>query len=128
MNETDEAEYIPGTCNLGKAETVRRLRIGYTGLIIALIAIFFLEYFDAPRSYRLLIFPPVFYSISGFVQARHRFCYLYGFYGVFSVSGRKQFKRVKEDEALKKDRRTAMKILVMSVVGAVVITGIYFII
>ena len=125
MNKSDPVEYIAGTCNLGPDEVRRRTRIGYIGLIIALIVVFLLEFFDAPRLYRLFILPPVFYSISGFIQARHRFCYLYGFYGVFSVAGRKQFKRVKEDEALRKDRRTAWKILMMSMVGAVVITGIY---
>ena len=127
MNKSDPVEYIAGACNLGPDEVRRRTRIGYIGLIIALIVVFLLEFFDAPRLYRLFILPPVFYSISGFIQARHRFCYLYGFYGVFSVAGRKQFKRVKEDEALRKDRRTAWKILMMSMVGAVVITAIYMV-
>lgn len=127
MNKSDPVEYIAGACNLGPDEIKRRKRIGYSGLFIALVVLFLLEYFDAPRLYRLFILPPVFYSISGFIQARHRFCYLYGFYGVFSIAGRKQFNRVKEDEALRKDRRTAWKILVMSMAGAVVITGIYMV-
>ena len=126
--ETTEEDYIPGTCNIGKAETKRRVRIGYIGLTIAFVFFLVLEIFDLPRLWRIIILPPVFYSLSGFIQARYRFCYLYGWYGVFSMTGRKHIHRVKEDEALKKDKRTAWKIVGMVLVGSVMITLLYMVI
>jgi hypothetical protein len=127
MNEVEE-EYIPGTCNIGKAETHRRVRNGYIGLVIAFVFFLFLEIFDLPRWYRIVVLPPVFYSLSGFIQARYRFCYLFGMYGVFSMSGKRELHRVKDNEALQKDKRTALKILAIVLVGSLFITGIYMVI
>jgi hypothetical protein len=127
MNEVEE-EYIPGTCNIGKDETRRRVRNGYIGLVVAIAFFLVLEIFDLPRLYRIIILPPVFYSLSGFIQARYRFCYLFGWYGVFSMKGKRQIHRVKEKEALQKDKRTALKIVAVVLVGSLLITGIYMVI
>jgi len=128
MEDTGEAEYIPGACNLGKEEIRHRMRIGYIGVGLTFVVFLILEILDSPRLYRIFILPPIFYALSGFIQARHRFCYVYGWAGLFSLSGRKQFHRVGEKENIKKDRRTALKIVAMVTLGSVLLTALYMII
>jgi hypothetical protein len=120
-----EAKYIPGTCNLGPAEIRRRYRIGYLGLALACIVILIIHFFDLPKAYRWLIFPPLYYSFSGFIQARHRFCYLYGLYGVFSITGRKHIQHV-DKEFVNKDRMTAYKIIFYTLVSSLLFTVVYY--
>ena len=52
--------YIPGVCNIGKSEIKRRKQAGWSGLIITVILLGLLVYFDVPRPWRLVIFIPVF--------------------------------------------------------------------
>lgn len=128
MEDQNEDGYIPGTCNLGQDEIRRRMRVGYVGVLMTIVIFLVLEILDAPRGYRIFIFPSVFYALSGFIQARHRFCYLYGWMGIFSMTGRKQFHRVVEKENAKKDRRTALKIVIMVLLGSLLLTVMYIII
>lgn len=78
-----------------------------------------------PSGFRWLIFASVFYAFSGYLQARQRFCYVYGFKGVFSVKGRKVFSRVKEDEFIRKDRRRVAILLTQITFGSLLITLAY---
>lgn len=126
--EGNEHTYVPGSCNIGAAEIQRRKRIGFIGLGIAFLIFLILEIIDAPKPYRFLIFPPVFYSLSGFIQARHRFCYIYGWRGVFSMSGRKQFHSIAEKAAHRKDVWTAVKIISLVTLGSIFITLWYYVI
>lgn len=128
MEDLIEDGYVPGTCNLGKDEIRRRMRVGYSGIVLTVLVFLVLEIFDAPRIYRIFIFPPLFYMISGFIQARHRFCYVYGWKGLFSMTGRKQFHRVSEEESLRKDRNTALKIVAMITFGSLLLTALYMVI
>jgi hypothetical protein len=128
MEDTREAEYIPGSCNLGKEEIRHRMRIGYIGVALTFLVFLVLEILDSPRLYRIFILPPIFYALSGFIQARHRFCYLYGWVGLFSLTGRKQFHRVGDKENARKDRMTALKIVIMVLFGSVMLTGLYMVI
>ena len=95
-----EHQYIPGKCNLGAVEIRRRYRIGFIGTSIALIFVLIIHLFDLPHL-KFLLFLPVYYALSGFIQARNKFCYIYGFKGVASVIGRKKFQKIRDDEHLK---------------------------
>ena len=128
MEDTTEAEYIPGTCNLGKEEVRHRMKIGYIGVGLTILVFLILEILDSPRLYRIFILPPIFYALSGFIQARHHFCYLYGWTGVFSLAGRKQFHKVEEKENARKDRLTALKIVIMVTLGSLMLTALYMVI
>jgi hypothetical protein len=126
-SDREEEQYIPGNCNLGKAEIRRRYRIGYIGLALTILIVLLLFYTDAPRIWRLLIFFPAFYGVSGFIQATKKFCYIYGFRQVFSLEGIKSFTKIKNDDFVKADQRMAMKIVVAVFVMSVVITLLYYI-
>lgn len=122
----DPSQYIPGTCNLGQEETNRRWRIGYLGTAIALIMILLIELTNQPQWTRLLIFIPVYYALSGYLQARQKFCYLYGLRGVFSVAGRQQFGKVEDEAAMQKDRQLVYSLIAKILAGTILITAIYY--
>jgi len=88
--------------------------------------IIFAEYFRIPRLWKLLLFLPVYYSLSGFIQARMKFCYVYGYIGVFSLEGRKTFSRVRDEESMKRDRRTVFQILTWIITGSGILTALYY--
>lgn len=81
---TSRAEYIPGVCNIGRAEISRRRQSGWIGLAatIVLWAGFFL--FRVPAPWRLFLFLPAALGASGFLQAAFHFCAAFGMRGVFN--------------------------------------------
>ena len=125
-SDRDEEQYIPGNCNLGKEEINRRYRIGYIGLTLTILTILILYFTDAARIWRLLIFFPVFYGVSGFIQAAKKFCYVYGFRQVFSLEGIRSFKKINDQDSIKADQRTAMKIVATVMLTSAMITLLYY--
>jgi hypothetical protein len=119
-------QYIPGDCNIGPAEIRRRYRIGYIGLAISVIWIVIVALFDLPSYMKLLIFFPLYYSLSGFIQARYKFCYVYGWQGLSSIGGRKTFTRTKDPEALAKDKKLSRKIVLQVLISSFLLTMVYF--
>jgi len=127
MEEHPQA-YIAGQCNLGPEEIRRRMNIGWLGVVFTFLVVLILEVFDAPKLYRIIVLPTIAIALSGFLQARHRFCYLYGWRGVFSIAGRKKFEQVNDHADLRKDRNTAIRIVVMMLIGSILLSALYMII
>ncbi len=119
-------QYIPGDCNIGPAEIRGRYRIGYIGLAISVIWIVIVALFELPSFMKLLIFLSLYYSLSGFIQARYKFCYVYGWQGLSSIGGRKTFARTKDQEALAKDKKLSRKIVLQVLMGSLLLTALYF--
>jgi len=119
-----EGTYVSGQCNIGLDETRKRMRVGYKGLALMIIFIFLTEYFAFPQIWKLALFAPAVYAFSGFIQARHRFCFLYGFLGVFSIAGRKA--RVGDDLKIKKDRNKALGIVAQVLISSLLVTLVYY--
>ena len=119
-------QYIPGNCNIGSAEIRRRYRIGYIGLVLTILWIVIISLFHLPSYMKLLIFLPLYYSLSGFIQARYKFCYVYGWQGLSSIAGRKTFARTKDQEALAKDKKLSRKIIFEVLAGSFLLTALYF--
>src|SRR5678809_965198 len=128
MEEQPHEVYVAGQCNLGTEEIRRRMNIGWLGTVVTILVVLVLEIMDAPRPYRIVVLPTIGVALSGFLQARHRFCYLYGWRGVFSIAGRKKFEKITDNADLKRDRRKAIQIVVMMLVGSVVLTALYMVI
>ena len=63
---TTRAEYVPGVCNIGKAEIQRRRQSGWIGLVatVVLWAVFFI--FRVPAPWRLFLFFRQAWERSGF--------------------------------------------------------------
>ncbi|MEO5905088.1 MAG: hypothetical protein ABIQ11_00065 [Saprospiraceae bacterium] len=118
--------YVPGSCNLGRDEIRRRYRIGYIGTGVTILLAFVIELAQMQTGFKFLLFIPIFYAVSGFVQARHKFCYVYGYKGVFSIKGRKVFERTKEEGDVGKDRRTAQRLLLMITIISAILTLLFY--
>jgi hypothetical protein len=118
--------YLPGTCNIGTEEINRRKQVAWIGAIATIFgAISFINKYHS-HTPRLFLFIPAAVFAIGFVQSRKKFCLAYGFAGVFNFgeAGKAQQVRSNEDKAL--DRKTAFSILGQSLVLALIITLIIF--
>lgn len=100
------------------------MRIGYIGLALMVLFIIGDLVFKFPRIWKLALFAPTVYSLSGFIQARNRFCFVFGFLGIFSFKGKKY--KVGFDQRATSDRLNALWILVQIILGSIAITWLYY--
>jgi hypothetical protein len=107
--------YVPGTCNLGKAEVRRRQFVALLGVFLTVSTAAGLIGSNAPTVSRWGLFAPLMVFSVGFIQSRKKFCLAYGFMGTFNQS----------PEDRKADRKTALTILAQSALLAVTLTAIF---
>jgi hypothetical protein len=122
------AEYIPGVCNIGRAEIRQRQLIGWCALAATIGFWIALAVFPVAAPWRLLLFFPASLAATGFLQAAWHFCAKFGLRGVFNFGPRAgQTDTVDQAEFRRQDRRTALKIISLSALaGAAVAAAAYF--
>lgn len=120
------AEYIPGSCNIGKGEVRQRQIVAVIGLILTISILATLISINAPRGTRLGLFIPLMVASVGFVQSRKKFCLAYGFMGTFNFGPLGKISKVATPEDRKADRKTAISILVQALSLALTITLIIY--
>jgi hypothetical protein len=121
------AQYIPGSCNIGKGEIRQRQIVALIGLAISISSLIALISTDAPRGARLGIFIPLAVASIGWVQSRKKFCLAYGFMGTFNFGKLGQLSKVADSASKAADRKTALSILIQSGAYAVVATAIIYV-
>jgi hypothetical protein len=121
------AQYIPGSCNIGKGEIRQRQIVALIGLAISISSLIALISTDAPRGARLGIFIPLAVASIGWVQSRKKFCLAYGFMGTFNFGKLGQLSKVADSASRAEDRKTALSILIQSGAYAVVATAIIYV-
>lgn len=119
-----QAEYIPGTCNIGGGEVTRRRMVAILGLILTLSSSATLISNEATRQSRLAIFLPALVMSIGWVQSRKRFCLAYGFAGTFNFGSLGKLSKVSDQTAREADRKMAVKILAQSALYALLVTTV----
>ena len=117
--------YIPGTCNLGKAEVRSRQIVALVGLVATLILAPGLIASSAPQASGLTLFAPLMVFAVGFIQSRRKFCLAYGLAGTFNLGKLGQISKVANPEDKAADRKTALLILAQATALALVITGAF---
>ena len=117
--------YIPGTCNLGRAEVRNRQIAALIGFIVSLILAVGLIASSAPRASGLILFAPLMVFAIGLIQSRRKFCLAYGFAGTFNLGKLGQISKVANPEDKAADRKTALLILAQATALALVITGAF---
>ena len=120
------AQYIPGSCNIGKGEIRQRQIVALIGLAISISSLIALISTSAPRGARLGIFIPLAVASIGWVQSRKKFCLAYGFMGTFNFGKLGQLSKVADSTSRAADRKTALSILIQSGAYAVVATAIIY--
>ena len=118
-----QAEYVPGTCNIGGGELTRRRMVAVLGLILTLSSAATLISNEASRQTRLGIFLPALVMSVGWVQSRKRFCLAYGFAGTFNFGTLGKLSKVSDQADRAADRKTAIKIFAQSALYALVVTA-----
>jgi hypothetical protein len=121
------AEYIPGTCNIGKGEIRRRQLVAIFGLFLTTFSAATIIATDQSKNSRLSIFLPALIFSIGFVQSRRKFCLAYGLAGTFNFGKLGQISKVQSNEDRKSDRKTAVSILFQSAALAAFITAVFFV-
>ena len=119
-----QADYIPGTCNIGGDELRSRRIVAAVGLILSLSALAIFIATDVSQSARLGIFIPLLVMSIGWVQSRKKFCLAYGFAGTFNFGKLGHLSRVSDPTARAADRRTALVIIAQSTLYAAVLTAL----
>ena len=119
-------EYIPGTCNIGKGEIRRRQLVALIGLILVITTTVGLVSAESPKSARLSVFIPALVFSIGFIQSRRKFCLAFGLMGTFYFGPLGKLSRVADSEDRKRDRKTAISILIQSLSLALTITLIIY--
>ena len=79
---------------------------------------------DASSSLRAFAFLPAMAASVGFNQARRKFCLAYGLMGVFNFNSGNKLSKIKDPVALAADRAYAIKILLISLLPALLLTGL----
>lgn len=115
--------YIPGTCNLGKAEVRSRQIVALVGLVASLILATGLIVSSAPQASGLTLFAPLMVFAVGFIQSRRKFCLAYGLAGTFNLGKLGQISKVANPEDRAADRKTALSILAQATALALGLTG-----
>jgi hypothetical protein len=131
---TSDHHYIPGVCNIGRAEIRQRKLLAWIALAVTIGLWIAFWLFEVAPLWRLTLFFPAAMSAIGFLQAAWHFCAAFGLGGVFNFGpsvGRTDKVR-REDTAeqaafRRQDRRTAIQIIALSaLVGAIVAAAGYF--
>ena len=118
-----QADYIPGTCNIGGSEVNRRRMVALIGLIFTLSSLATSIVNGASREARFGIFIPALVMSVGWVQSRKKFCLAYGFAGTFNFGKLGAISRVSDPVARAADRKTAIKIFAQSALYAGLVTA-----
>jgi len=120
------SQYVPGACNIGSREILRRRVVGIAALVFAMVSGYTLLAADElARTARLGIFFPLLVSASGFIQARNKFCLAYGLAGTFNFGKIGDMERVFDAESKKSDRRKAISILIQAALIAGFATALF---
>ena len=112
------AEYIPGTCNIGRGEVKRRQLVAVFGLFLTVFSVVSIVATDQSKSSRLSIFLPALIFSIGFVQSRKKFCLAYGLMGTFNLGKLGDIAKVQSPEDRRADRKTALTIFGQAVLLA----------
>jgi len=108
----EQSEYIPGVCNIGKDEVLRRAKKLKLGLLLLLSSSLLL--FLLPFNFFLFIFIAVItvYSSILIVQIRQRFCVAYGWFHLYNfkdISQRRE--KITNADWKRKDAIQVIKIM-----------------
>jgi hypothetical protein len=123
MTSTQQG-YIPGVCNIGRAEIRQRKLLGWLGLVVTVALWAILMFAHVAPEWRLVLFIPAAMGMAGFLQAAWHFCARFGLGGVFNFGpevGRTD--TVEQAEFRRLDRQKALRIIGLSVLAGVAVAA-----
>lgn len=125
---SDPTEYIPGVCNIGRAEIRQRKLLGWIMLAVTIGVWLALAILDVAPAWRLAIFVPASIAATGFLQAAWHFCATFGVLGLSNFGPSVgQTDTVEQAEFRRQDRRTALKIIALSALAGAAVAAVAYI-
>lgn len=121
-----DAEYIPGSCNIGVREIRRRQLVGGIGLFLTISTVLGFYHQHASHLARFGVFLPALVMSIGYLQARKKFCLSFGFSGLFNFGTLGNTKRVISEFDRKLDRAAAIRLFLQAAVLAAIVTALVF--
>jgi hypothetical protein len=124
----EPTQYIPGVCNIGRAEVRQRKLLGWIMLVVTVGSWIVFSVFGVSKVWRLALFVPASLAATGFLQAAWHFCATFGVLGArnFGTTVGKT-ETIEQAEFRRQDRRTALWIITLSLLaGAVFAVAAYF--
>lgn len=124
-----ESSYIPGMCNINKAEIAYRKKAMWFGIGLSLALLVPLLILNAPWwLVSLVLFVPVYIGAIGYLQVTNHFCVSYGAQGKQNANeGSDVATDIIEEDALEADKRKTRKMNLQATaitIGVVVIAGL----
>lgn len=113
--------YIPGVINLSKKDAHQRMLLGMVGIIFTLIIFILMILKGSGEFIFLLLFFPIMLTVMSINQGDQRFCIQYGFEGIHS-SNKNNTENVKDHKKHAKDRNTAWRMLMFSILVSLILT------
>ncbi|MGZ3865086.1 MAG: hypothetical protein ACXVC6_14970 [Bacteroidia bacterium] len=123
---SSEENYIPGVCNIGNEQLTKRKRFLAINIGVNIILIVLMAVLDADRSFRLLMFIPLAVTSVAAQQVIYKFCYRFGLTGLYGFGKVGYDKKVPKNQFRELDRKKSMKMLVSSIVIAVMLTVLFY--
>ena len=111
--------------NIARREVRKRIYIGYVGLFGTIITIIYTGFFNQDHLRFLVFFPAIVTTVT-FFEALDKTCIVYAYLGIKNMGDK--YHKERESDSLKAQRMQSVKIVIKSVVIAVIITGAVYII
>lgn len=127
-NQEDTGGYIPGVCNIGKKEIIRRRNGAIFAAILTAIIIIILLMTHVSKPWRFLVFLPLTSSTIGIQQWYYKFCAGFGLKGIFNFKELGESITIEQSEMLKADKAKAIKMIVSGVLFSLALTIIFYLI
>lgn len=118
--------YIPGVCNIGKKEIERRKRAAIFSFALCTLCIALIQWLDADRIWKLLLFIPAASLGVSFQQWYFKFCVAFGIKGVLNFGDIGKTFSVEQKEYFRKDRMKAWKMIISGLFFGVITALIYY--
>ena len=116
--------YEPGVCNIGPAEVAYRRMWGHLGLLVTLLTLAALLWFDAPPAARFLVALPAWGTAVAYFQALFKFCVAFASLGVFNFGGLGTTERVVDAAARRRDRARALQVISTGLLAGIVVGAV----
>ncbi|HEY1085654.1 MAG TPA: hypothetical protein VGE34_02920 [Candidatus Saccharimonadales bacterium] len=114
--------YIPGMCNINKAEIAKRRRTMQVGIAVTIVLLMVLVFFQVNIFFRsVVLFVPLYITVISYLQVQNKFCAFYGMTGQQNaVEGHKKAEKVAREAALV-DKDRARKMAYQALAATVII-------
>jgi hypothetical protein len=118
--------YIPGVCNIGKKEIERRKKGTIFSVVLCILCIALIQWYEPDRAWKLLLFIPAASLGVSLQQWYFKFCVAFGIKGVFNFGGIGKTFTIEQKEYFRKDRIKAWQMIISGVVFGVVVALIFY--